>query len=512
VRRRIDQLIDGSTMYRLVLYGLIALALLGLGLTFTGDLSFTALQLMGSAAVLLAAAWIANTAAKRVLGAVVNGESVWITALILLLIMPPATTTAGAWVLAATAAIAMLSKYALAIRRQHLFNPAAIAAVLAGVIWPASMPTWWVGNGPLLLPLVLVGLVLVRKLRRFHLLLTFLTVGTVGMVVQGALATHALGPTTVTSTLTPSALATLLFFGSVMLVEPLTAPPTLRLRLGYALAAGVLFATPYHLGTRLYSTPELALVICNALAFVAAPRTRVLVRLVDRGAVARDTLHFRFRGPTPLRFAPGQYLEWTLPLDRADRRGNRRTFTIASSPTEDALAIGVKVPSHDASAFKRELMELEVGSTIVAAQLAGDFTLPGDQAVPLVFIAGGIGITPFRSMVRWMVDTRQQRDAILFYACTGVEDFAYVDLFDEARAAIGLRVIYLVSHDGDVPRDWKGEIGRLTPDLVAKYVPRPIGRRWYLSGPNAMVRSYEGILRSLGVPRADVRKDYFPGY
>ena len=122
-----------------------------------------------------------------------------------------------------------------------------------------------------------------------------------------------------------------------------------------------------------------------------------------------------------LPFAAGQYLEWTLPLQQADSRGNRRYFTIASAPTEETVRLGVKF-APDGSAFKRGLARLQAGDQIVASQLAGSFTLPRHRSRKLVFIAGGICITPFRSMLAELLDRRDARQIIILYGNNRSDD------------------------------------------------------------------------------------------
>ncbi|TGV95790.1 FAD-dependent oxidoreductase, partial [Mesorhizobium sp. M2E.F.Ca.ET.154.01.1.1] len=113
-----------------------------------------------------------------------------------------------------------------------------------------------------------------------------------------------------------------------------------------------------------------------------------------------------------LAFQAGQYLEWTLGLDRSDNRGNRRYFTVASSPTEQSVRLGVKFYPKS-SAFKQALGTMRPGGTIHAAQLAGDFTLPSDPKIKIAFLAGGIGITPFRSMLQYLIDRNESRPIVV---------------------------------------------------------------------------------------------------
>jgi ferredoxin-NADP reductase len=179
-----------------------------------------------------------------------------------------------------------------------------------------------------------------------------------------------------------------------------------------------------------------------------------------------------------------------------DGRGNRRTFTLASSPTEPEVHIGVKFydPS---SSFKQTLHNLQPGQSVSAGMLAGDFLLPSDNSQKLVWIAGGIGITPFRSHAKYLLDTNQQRDVVLFYMVASNDEVAYRDIWDAAHNA-GIKVYY--------------STGRLTPENLAEAVPDYAQRHFYISGPNAMVQNYKGLLKRAGVKRRRITTDYFSGY
>jgi len=145
-----------------------------------------------------------------------------------------------------------------------------------------------------------------------------------------------------------------------------------------------------------------------------------------------------------LAYKPGQYLEWTLPHKRHDSRGNRRYFTIASSPTETEIKLAARIDTEHSSTFKKALLDMKPGDEIWASQLGGDFRLSRDKGEKLVFIAGGIGITPFRSMVQSIVDQGQRRDITLLYTSLAADGFAYWPLFNQAVAS-GVKPIYVIT-------------------------------------------------------------------
>ena len=477
---------------------------MGVVLAFTHNLAFSPGALLISAVFLVVMCWTSNTILGAIFNVPTNVESAILTALILALIFDPPKTSSDLIVLGWAAILAMASKYILALHSKHLFNPAAVSAVIIGYALqdPAS---WWVGTSRML-PVVLIGgLLIVRKVRQETMVGTFLLAATIGEGLFALL--HG----------TPMSLemrrflveSPLFFFASIMLTEPLTAPPTRLLKSIYGLITGLLFIPQVHLGST-YSTPELALVIGNVFSYLVSPKRKYVLALQRKTRLAPDAVDFSFAAPDGLAFAPGQYMEWTLGYPGADSRGNRRYFTLASSPTENVLHLGVKF-YEDGSSFKKALLGLNRRSTILAGQIAGDFTLPSDPRRKLVFIAGGIGITPFRSILKYLIDTRQQRDVVVFYAVRRVEEIAYADVLDDANRRLGIPTYYTLTDADTAPRNWAGYVGRVDSNMIAEAVPDFRERIFYLSGPPNMVRSYERMLRDLGIGRRQIKKDFFSG-
>lgn len=204
-------------------------------------------------------------------------------------------------------------------------------------------------------------------------------------------------------------------------------------------------------------------------------------------------------------------MEWTLPHPKTDSRGNRRYFTLASSPTESEVRIGVKFNKRSSS-FKKALLALDSHTPLVASQLSGDFVLPKDRRQKLVFIAGGIGVTPYRSMVKYLLDSHEARPITLLYSARTSEDFAYTDIFEQAKQAIGLKTVYATT---DTSSDIQGDhvrSGRINAAMIQQEIPDYMERLFYISGTQAMVTSLQQVLVDLGVPRHQVKVDYFPGY
>ncbi len=502
--RLIDNRLNAITMYRLVLYYLIFLAGVATALSVWHVLAFDPATLVVSTLFLLAVCWIANGIFARTFRVPANVESVYISALILALIIDPARSTHDLWFLTWAAVWSMASKYIVAIRGKHLFNPVAFAVALTALTINQTA-SWWVGSAPML-PFVAVGAVLiVRKTRRFSMVISFLTVSLLASLLLSLVnGGNVLGVLQQIVLLSPW-----LFFAAVILTEPLTTPPTRNLQIIYGAIVGLLFSPQVHLGP-FYATPELSILVGNVFSYLVSPKTKLVLRLKEKIQLAPDIYDFIFTPNRKLSFAPGQYMEWTLGHDQPDSTGNRRYFTLASSPTEPELRLGVKFYPHSSS-YKRSMLAMDEDSEIVAAQLAGDFTLPEDPRQRLVFIAGGIGITPFRSMIQYLLDTRQKRPITLIYANRTVSEIVYRDVFERARRELGIKTIYTLTDVERVPSGWQGVIGRVTGPFIMSQVPYYRDCLYYLSGPNAMVTAFEQTLLALRIRRDHIKTDFFPG-
>jgi ferredoxin-NADP reductase len=500
--RLIDHLLDRVTVYRLALYYLLTLVVAALVLGLFGVVPYDPIAVAFSTAPIVATCWATNLVFSRIYEAPANSESVYITALILVLILQPvaATDLRGIGVLIFASVWATASKFVFAIGRKHIFNPAAFGAVLPAYLL-GQPATWWVGGNLGLLPVVLLGgLLVVRKLRRFDLVLAFI-------LVDLAIVFLTTEPPHYRIALTQTLLhSPLFFFAFIMLTEPLTAP-TMRLpRLAFGALVGVLFAPNIHFGS-FYLTPELALLIGNAFAFVVSPKGRHVMTLESIERAAADTYDFIFRPHRKLAFQAGQYLEWTLPPDESDSRGNRRYFTLASAPSEGAVRLGVKLYP-DSSAFKRMLAAMEPGDTIHASQLAGSFTLPGNPETKLAFLAGGIGITPFRSMLQHLLDQGEKRPIVMLYGNERRQDIAYRDVIEAAERELGIRTVHALAKGarrGEYP-------SYIDKRLVRAVIPDYRERIFYISGPQAMVRDLRKMLLKMGVRRSRIKTDFFPGF
>ncbi len=500
----IDYVLDRITMYRLVLYVLISFIGLAAILAYFKLLPFSPLWLLASSLFLVIMCWATNTVFAYTFKVPTNIESGPITALILALIITPAQSFTTFGFLGWAAILAMASKYILALNKKHIFNPAAIAVVIT-LFAVGDSASWWVGTASML-PIVLVGGFLVaRKIRQVDMVWFFCATVFGSVCVLSV----AQGQSLITELKALFIQSPLFFFAFIMLTEPLTAPPTKLLRRLYAILTGILFLPQLHVGS-LYSTPEIALVVGNIFSYIVSPKQKVILRLRKKVKMSPYILDFIFKPSQKLAFLPGQYMEFTLAHAHPDSRGNRRYFTLASSPTENDVHVGVRFYD-EGSSFKHALYRVDNKTDVIAAQIAGDFTLPSDPNEKLVFIAGGIGITPFRSMLKYLLDTQQRRDIVLFYANKTADEIVYNDVLSAAYIRLGVKIFYTLTDVAALPRNWNGFVGRLDERMIMHAVPDYKERTYYLSGPPSMVNAYEKVLLNMGVLNDQIKKDFFPG-
>lgn len=492
----IDDFLNKTTMYRLTLYYLIVLVLGALVFSFLGLLSFTPLALIVSVSLLLACCWLTNTLFAEVFKVPANLESVYISALILALIIRPAQGISDLFFLFWAGVLAMASKYIFVRKGSHLFNPVALAVFLTAVILNQSA-NWWVGTRSMLLLVFLGGLLVIRKTQKEALAVSFLVTAVLTILISSFLkGSNFASLFRQLTTDTP-----FFFFVFVMLTEPLTLPAGRKLQMIYGGLVGMGFY---------YLPPETALLIGNIFSFLANPKIKLILKLKEKRQIAPDIYDFIFTPDKKLNFLPGQYLEWTLKCDDIDSRGNRRYFTLSSSPTEEEIRIGVKF-SPNSSSFKKALLAMSNTDEIAAAGLAGDFVLPDNKQRKYVFMAGGIGITPFRSMIKYLLDTNQSQDIVLFYANRTAQDIVYQKILNRAEMR-GIRTIYTLTDINNLPLEWQGEKGRIDKEIIARQIPDYQERLFYLSGPHGMVTSFEETLEEMGIKKDQIKTDYFPGF
>lgn len=503
----IDIYLNKITMYRITLYYLIFLVLCAFVLGIFGFIAGNPFHVLLNSLVAITVCWSSNWFFAKLFKATTNIESIFITALILTLIIP-VEFPLNAIFIVAVSVIAMASKYLLTIEKKHIFNPAAISILLYVLLFPEQPATWWIGTPVMIIPTVLGGLLVMRKTRRERMIISFL-VSYMVLISVGSLVRFG-SLESLFSTVRLATLQTALFyFAFVMLTEPLTSPATKKLQTYFAVLVAFIYSTPH---LRLFGvtyTPEWALVIGNVFAYLIEPRYRLVLFLKEKIQLTKDTVLFNFGKIDKFFFTPGQYLEWTLDHKNADSRGNRRYFSIASSPQEELqLLVKFYTPS---STFKQHLLSLPIGGSLVASHLAGDFILPKDTTKPLAFIAGGVGIAPFRSMIEEIIERQHMVDIVILFANKTKDDILFEKTFERALT-LGVKTTYVLTDKECVPAGFKGEVGHIDEERIKKVIPDFAKRTFYISGPQLMVQSFEKVLENVGIPKRRTVVDFFPGY
>jgi ferredoxin-NADP reductase len=235
----------------------------------------------------------------------------------------------------------------------------------------------------------------------------------------------------------------------------------------------------------------------------------VRARIKEKREVAKGTLFvvFDLLG-AEVDFRAGQYF-WVTLLDPPydDDKGPRRHISVATSPNErGVLGLCTRLRS---SAFKRSLAELPVGTDVEVEEPKGTFVLPEATERPYVFVAGGIGITVFRSMLRSIAEQQLAHRVVLVYSNRDRASAAFLDELQELEQRMNLRVVLTMTDDPD----WDGESRRIGADLLRDQLGEALDTFDYLvAGPPAMVDGVTQALAAAGVSEESIRADRFSGY
>lgn len=483
----IDEKLGGITMYRSALYGLSVISVAAFVLMVVGVISILSpLHFVLAIIVSVGVSYGANRLFGWLFSVRPHAESALITGLILALLFTPPETALGFAKLGLVAAIAMASKYVLAPRGRHIFNPAAIAIVIASV-GGLAYAGWWVSTSVMVPVIAAVALLLLYKTKKIRLGLVFIVASLIALGLHGVSPVDAL------------LYWPILFVAGVMLSEPLTLPPRAWQQYAVAVLVAVLMAQPFNYSV-ISMTPALALVLGNVVGWWFGQRGRIKLRFAGKKQLSDSAYEFRF-DVTKLGFEPGQYIELTLPHAGVDSRGTRRVFSIVGMPGDEQISIGTKIPSKPSS-FKRALMNLKAGTVVDATRVAGDFVLPEEDKTPVVLIAGGIGVTPYVSFA-----LSAGRPLQLIYAVGKVSELSFVEQLRHHN----VDVTVVTKDDSRLPDpEWRRAQGSLNTDTLGRLIDVSENPTVYVSGPPAMVVSVSATVRSLGVK--NVKVDEFSGY
>jgi ferredoxin-NADP reductase len=242
-----------------------------------------------------------------------------------------------------------------------------------------------------------------------------------------------------------------------------------------------------------------------------ATKGAMQAKIKEKREVAKGTLMVTFDLlGEEVDFTPGQYF-WVELLDPPydDEKGPRRHITVVTSPTEKGV-LGLATRVRD-SAFKKSLAELPEGAPVDVEQPKGSFLLPEDTSKEYVFVAGGIGITPFHCMLRYIADKGLDGYRItLVYSNRDRESAAFFDELQELERAIpGLRVVFTMDEDPA----WDGESRRISPEMLEDVLGGDLSSfHFMIAGPPGMAKAVEAAILEAGVPEEQVQSDSFSGY
>jgi len=490
--------ITGVSMYRLITISLLGLLVLSLVFAALGLIGYSPWGIAVTAVLGVGSTVLSTLMAAQTMKSLAHVESSIITGLLIACIVPPTLEPRDLIGVSVAGAIAGFSKYFLVYRQRHVLNPAATGVTIAG-LFGLTAGFWWIANPPLTPFILAAGVIIAWRSGTLMVALSGLGVGVGALLIRLVGSGEPLGPS-VYLVLTSYPIVFLALF---MLTEPLTVPARQWTRLVVATVVGLAVALPWSLtlgGFSLSSSPELALLLGNLVAFGVVVGTRA-TRSTAVSLKASETfgdrgllLHFALK--RPLSIQAGQWVELHLPHRLGDRRGQRRIFSIASAPSkalgsEPMLSIGTTL-ADPGSSFKHALAMAPMGSAARITTVGGDFLLPSDPAKPLLFVAGGIGITPFISQLEELVHTGNTRDIVLIEVRSSRMAHGWDELIHQA--SVNHIVVERAGLEATLDRD----------DLdIAK-------RACFVSGSPGFVKTVSGALRHHGVRR--VHTDSFIGY
>lgn len=235
------------------------------------------------------------------------------------------------------------------------------------------------------------------------------------------------------------------------------------------------------------------------------------VRLLERKEVTESTMAFYLDKPFNFEFKAGQFIDVTLidPLE-TDAEGNTRTLSIASAPHEPYLMVATRMRD---TAFKRVIKDLPLGSELEIDGPFGSFTLHNDSSRPAVFLIGGIGITPVRSILLDATERKLSHRLYLFYSNRRPEDAAFLyELINLEKENLNYKFIGTMTEMEKSQRIWNGETGYINKEMISRYVHDLMSAIYYLAGPPAMVSAMRKLLNEIYIDDDNIKTEEFSGY
>src|SRR6185312_2727615 len=238
---------------------------------------------------------------------------------------------------------------------------------------------------------------------------------------------------------------------------------------------------------------------------------KFLTTLEDRQTIADRTMAFRFRKPTSFRFKPGQFIDISLinPA-QTDAEGNTRGFSIASAPYEDFIMVATRLRD---TAFKRVLQKFPLDAEVRIEGPFGNLRLHNDKSRTAVVLTGGIGITPFRSILLNAAKEKLPHRIFLFYTNRRPEDAAFLSELQELeKKNPNYKLIACMTEMEKSQQPWSGERGLINHALLEKYLKGASSPIYYITGPPAMTKAMHTMLTAAGVDDDNIRIEEFAGY
>jgi ferredoxin-NADP reductase len=234
-------------------------------------------------------------------------------------------------------------------------------------------------------------------------------------------------------------------------------------------------------------------------------------QLLGKDEIAEGTMAFRFEKPPGFDFRPGQSADLTLfNPPETDSGGNTRTFSIASAPFEEKLMFATRMRD---TAFKRSMKQIPLGTRVKIDSATGSFTLHKNPAKPAVFLAGGIGITPFLSILRQADHERAPHKLYLFYSNRRPEDVPFLKALGALTMTnTNFRFVGTMTNISNSKSKWGGETGRIDKEMLSRHLSDFRGPIYYIAGPPAMVAGMRKMLAGTDVDEDDIRSEDFAGY
>jgi len=231
--------------------------------------------------------------------------------------------------------------------------------------------------------------------------------------------------------------------------------------------------------------------------------------LSNREQVAEGTMAFLLTPERALRFAAGQFGEFTLTdPPHEDGKGNTRTLSLASSPNDHEVMIAMRMRD---SAFKNSLKEVPLGTTVDMMGPMGGLTLHKDSKRPAVFLTGGIGITPVRSIAKHATEERLPHRIVVLYSNRTRALSAFIDEF-ETWSRTNPNLSFVPTLTNEEPPGWPFELGIIDEAMVRRHVSDLEAPIYYVVGPPGMVAAMRELLEMVGVDEMQIKTEDFAGY